>query len=152
MLRAAVSAEDMGQRALAAGRSDFFLKKKRMLRAAVSAEDMGQRALAAGLLLHMVVTLCVSSPAIEAIFFFLKKAYIFVCSAVLLLYVCVLLLYVLYVCAAVCVFCMCVLLLYVCVLMLLCAARGGVGGGVFKASYTSSLRPEVCLRPHTLVA
>ncbi len=48
MLRAAVSAEDMGQRALAAGRSDFFLKKKRMLRAAVSAEDMGQRALAAG--------------------------------------------------------------------------------------------------------
>jgi hypothetical protein len=58
MLRAAVSAEDMGQRALAAGRSDFFLIKKRMLRAAVSAEDMGQRALAAGLLLYMCVLSC----------------------------------------------------------------------------------------------
>ncbi len=49
--------------------------------------------------------LCVSSPAIEAVFLFFLKAYIFVCSAVLLL--------------------------YVCVLMLLCPARGGVGGGVF---------------------
>jgi hypothetical protein len=115
MLRAAVSAEDMGQRALAAGlllcmcvlycyRSDFvFHKKKRMLRTAVSASARSPQ---------VYYYICVSSTAIEEVFFFCSffcKAYIFVCSALLLL--------------------------YVCVLMLLCAARGGVGGG--------SLQPRV---------
>jgi hypothetical protein len=82
MLRAAVSAEDMGQRALAAGlllclcvhycyRSDFvFNKKKRMLRTAVSASSSSPQD---------YYCICVSSTAIEEVFFcifFVKIIYL----------------------------------------------------------------------------